>query len=129
MKVALRRWFWRGDGLRLNRPFRNRGRQAPAGGRRRRISRILGRDMDSLLDLTGKIALVTGAGQGVGRATAMLLAQAGASVVVNDFHADRAQAVAEEIEALGGVAMARQADITNLSSVEAMASDAVARFG
>ena len=53
--------------------------------------------MDGLLDLTGKIALVTGGGQGVGRATAMLLAQAGASVVVNDFHADRAIAVAEEI--------------------------------
>ncbi len=68
--------------------------------------------MESILDLTGKIALVTGGGQGVGRATAMLLAQAGASVVVNDFHADRAQAVAEEIEALGGVAMAQQADIT-----------------
>ena len=85
--------------------------------------------MDGLLDLTGKIALVTGGGQGVGRATAMLLAQAGASVVVNDFHVDRAIAVAEEIEALGGVAMARQADITNLASVEAMASEAVARFG
>src|SRR3546814_10114788 len=88
-----------------------------------------GKDMDSLMDLTGKIALVTGAGQGVGRATALLFAQAGASVVVNDFHIDRAKAVADEIEAFGGVAMARQADITNLASVEAMTSEAIARFG
>src|SRR3546814_15093229 len=77
-----------------------------------------GKDMDSLMDLTGKIALVTGAGQGVGRATALLFAQAGASVVVNDFHIDRAKAVADEIEAFGGVAMARQAEITNLASVD-----------
>src|SRR3546814_5394989 len=52
-----------------------------------------------------------------------------ASVVVNDFHIDRAKAVADEIEAFGGVAMARQADITNLASVEAMTSEAIARFG
>src|SRR3546814_20978864 len=77
-----------------------------------------GKDMDSLMDLTGKIALVTGAGQGVGRATALLFAQAGASVVVNDFHIDSAKAFADEIEAFGGVAMARQAEITNLAIVE-----------
>src|SRR3546814_5924183 len=75
------------------------------------------------------MALVTGAGKGVGRATALLFAQAGASVVVNDFHIDRAKAVADEIEAFGGVAMAWQADITNLASVEAMTSEAIARFG
>src|SRR3546814_20853463 len=76
-----------------------------------------GKDMDSLMDLTGKIALVTGAGQGVGRAPALLFAQAGASVVVNDFHIDREKAVADELAAFSGVAMAGPGEIQTLSSV------------
>src|SRR3546814_19134501 len=76
-----------------------------------------GKDMVSLMDLTGNIALVTGAGQGVGRSTALLFAQAGASVVVNDFHIDRAKAVAYEIEAFAGVAQVRQATLTIIASL------------
>src|SRR3546814_11994891 len=81
------------------------------------------------MDVSWTVSLVHGAGQCVGGATVLLFAQAGASGVVNDFHSDRAKAVADEIEAFGGVAMARQADITNLASVEAMTSEAIARFG
>jgi 3-oxoacyl-[acyl-carrier protein] reductase len=55
----------------------------------------------SILDLTGRAALVVGGGQGMGRATALLLARAGADVAVVDLEADRAAGVRAEIEALG----------------------------
>ena len=71
-------------------------------------------------DLNGRVALVTGAGQGVGREIARTLASHNALVAVNDFRLDRAQAVAEEIEAEGARAMAFQADIGDDECVEAM---------
>ena len=77
--------------------------------------------MNNILDLKGRVALVTGAGQGVGRQTALHLAANGAgAVIVNDFHLDRAQNVADEIRATGSVATAIRADVTSLESVEAM---------
>ena len=58
---------------------------------------------ESILDLKGRVAMVTGAGQGVGRQTALRLAAHNAGgIVVNDFHAERAQAVADEIAQEGG---------------------------
>src|SRR5262245_51764578 len=77
----------------------------------------------NLLDLTGKTALVTGAGQGVGAQTARFLAAYGARVVVNDFRLDRAEAVAEEITAEGDHAVAAQADVTDFDAVQAMVAD------
>jgi 2-hydroxycyclohexanecarboxyl-CoA dehydrogenase len=83
------------------------------------------REMTNILDLKGRVALVTGAGQGVGRQTALHLAANGAgAVIVNDFHLDRAQNVADEIRAAGSVATAIRADVTSLESVEAMFSKA-----
>jgi NAD(P)-dependent dehydrogenase (short-subunit alcohol dehydrogenase family) len=70
-----------------------------------------------LLDLHGQIALVTGAGQGAGRAIALGLADNGAAVAVNDFMLDRAEGVADEIRAAGGSAIAVQADVGDLDSV------------
>jgi len=73
-------------------------------------------------DLTGRVAAVTGAGQGVGREIARTLAAHGARVAVNDFVLDRAQAVVGEIAAEGGKALAVQADVGDFAGVEAMAA-------
>src|SRR6266498_1161109 len=81
------------------------------------------------LGLTGKVALVTGAGRGIGRAIALTLAAERARVVVNDFYQERADAVAKEITGAGGEAIGAQADVTDSESVRAMTSIAVERFG
>jgi NAD(P)-dependent dehydrogenase (short-subunit alcohol dehydrogenase family) len=63
--------------------------------------------------LKGKAGIVTGAGQGLGRAIAKVLAQAGARVAVNDINPDRADNVTDEIRTAGGEAIAVPADISN----------------
>jgi NAD(P)-dependent dehydrogenase (short-subunit alcohol dehydrogenase family) len=73
--------------------------------------------MPFTIDLRGRRALVTGGGQSVGRATCLMLASAGASVVVNDFVAERAESVAEEIRAAGGEAVASPFDVTDFDAV------------
>lgn len=70
--------------------------------------------MKDVLDLTGKVALVTGAGQGVGRQVALDFATHGATVLVNDFHAERAGRVVREVAELGGRAIAVAGDVTDL---------------
>lgn len=86
--------------------------------------------MNRKFDMTGRIALVTGAGQGVGLRTAELLAEQGATgVVINDFHRDRAEGAAARVEALGVSAMAVQADVGDVEQVKAMFSAAHERFG
>lgn len=70
--------------------------------------------------LAGRTALVTGAGQNVGRGIARTLAAQGATVLVNDVHPDRAGAVVEEIGVTGGVARAVVFDVTDLDSVMAV---------
>jgi NAD(P)-dependent dehydrogenase (short-subunit alcohol dehydrogenase family) len=84
----------------------------------------------NILDLKGRIGLVTGAGQGVGRAVALRFADNGAGgVVVNDFRLERAQAVAAEVEKMGVKAMAAQCDVTDFAAVTAMFEQARAQFG
>jgi 3-oxoacyl-[acyl-carrier protein] reductase len=85
--------------------------------------------MNELPPLTGKVAIVTGAGRGMGRATALRLARDGAAVAVNDISADWASAVAAEIEALGGQALAYAGDITDELQVKALVAAVVGRFG
>jgi len=77
----------------------------------------------------GKVAIVTGAGRGMGKATALTLAREGAAVVVNDLRSEWAEAVAQEIGAGGGRAMAYAADVADEAQVQAMVGATVERFG
>ncbi|OXR40163.1 3-oxoacyl-[acyl-carrier-protein] reductase FabG [Nocardia cerradoensis] len=74
--------------------------------------------LSEMLDLTGEVAFVTGAGRGVGATIAQFLAAQGAAVAVNDFHLERAQTVADRITAEGGNAIAVGADITDYEQVD-----------
>jgi NAD(P)-dependent dehydrogenase (short-subunit alcohol dehydrogenase family) len=83
-----------------------------------------------MLDLRGQIALVTGAGQGAGRAIALLLARHNAGgIAVNDFVMARAEAVAAEIQVLGVRAVPVQADVGDYASVTAAFAKARAAVG
>ncbi len=84
--------------------------------------------MNDLLNLEGRVALITGAGQNLGREIALQFALHGASVIVNDYYLDRAKAVAAEIEDIGGTALPVQADVSNFESVREMFADAMRRF-
>jgi len=72
------------------------------------------------LKLKGKVALVTGAAQGIGKAIALLLARNGADIVVSDINLEKAEETAKEIRAIGPKAMAVKVDVANLSDVEQM---------
>jgi 3-oxoacyl-[acyl-carrier protein] reductase len=81
-------------------------------------------------ELTGKVAIVTGAGRNIGRAIALALAQDGASVVINARrNRAEADAVAHEIEAKGGKALVHIGDVADAAAVQAMADAAVKQFG
>ena len=88
--------------------------------------------------LDGKVALVTGAGRGIGREHAVALAQAGALVVVNDLggslagegqDATPAQSVVNEIVEAGGEAVANYDDVSDFSAAESMVRRAIDRYG
>ncbi len=80
-------------------------------------------------ELNGRVALVTGAGRGVGAAAARLLAQAGARVAVGDIDLPLAEAVAAEIGQAGGAAAAFGHDVARPADCEALIEAVVARFG
>ena len=82
------------------------------------------------MNLTGKVALVTGASRGIGQATAIELAKAGADVVVNFIGNEAvAQETVEKIEALGRKAIKIKANVGDADDVQAMVDEAIAAFG
>ena len=79
--------------------------------------------------LKGKIAVVTGAGSGIGRATALRFGEEGASVVVSDKNGAAAKAVADAIVAAGGTARGMEIDVTRSAEVKRLLDETVAAFG
>jgi NAD(P)-dependent dehydrogenase (short-subunit alcohol dehydrogenase family) len=80
-------------------------------------------------DFDGKVALVTGAGSGIGRSTAKLLAEGGASVVVSDIDEDGGAATVEAIQGAGGAAVFVRANIAEPAECEALVKAAVDEYG
>ena len=79
--------------------------------------------------LENKIAIVTGAGSGIGEASALRFAAEGAAVVVADIRAHRARQTVDAITEAGGQAVAVEVDVADVASVAAMVDAAVAAFG
>ncbi|WNR42687.1 SDR family NAD(P)-dependent oxidoreductase [Paenibacillus roseipurpureus] len=79
--------------------------------------------------LQHKVTLITGAGSGIGKSTALLFASEGATVIVNDLDAIKGQETVNEIKEKGGEALFLQADVTNPESVKAMVDAAIAEYG
>ena len=80
------------------------------------------------MELEGKVALVTGSAQGIGRAIGLLFAQKGADIVVSDINLEKAEETAREIETLGRRAMAVRANVAVLEEVEKMVQGMIDRF-
>ncbi len=80
------------------------------------------------MDLTDKVAIVTGAGQGIGRAIALRLAGAGATVVVAELNRKVGETVAKEIEALGRKSLVVEVDVSKLDQTQRMAQQTLEAF-
>ncbi|MDP6346780.1 MAG: SDR family NAD(P)-dependent oxidoreductase [Dehalococcoidia bacterium] len=81
------------------------------------------------MSLSGKVAMVTGAGSGIGRAISLALAGQGVAVAVNDIDLERAQATAKEVATRGVRALPLRADVTRLDEVDAMIQEASQGLG
>ena len=81
------------------------------------------------MDVTDKVALVTGGGRGIGRGIVVVLARNGADVVVADLDPKNARSTAEEVSEMGRQSLAVQVDVRDDGSVNQMVSDSMERFG
>ncbi len=89
----------------------------------------LNRTTSKFCDLKGKVAIVTGAAKGMGKADSIKLAEAGAKVVVSDIDIAGCQLVVEEIKKLRGEAIAMRCDASKKSDVEVVVAETVKKFG
>lgn len=80
-------------------------------------------------DLTGRVAIITGAARGMGRTHALLLAQSGAKVVVSDLSLKDCEKVAEEVKSSGGEALTVKCDISKKEEVDQMVAKTIETFG
>lgn len=80
-------------------------------------------------ELSGQVALVTGAGRGIGLATALALARRGASLAINDLDSQVAERATAQVVGLGTLAVACPADVADAQQVQGMVEAALARFG
>jgi len=85
--------------------------------------------VQDLFDLSGRVAVLTGVGSGIGKATAALLSAAGATIVGGDIDESGAQATADEIKAEGGSAIVRRVDVTKRADVDALVDLAATEHG
>ena len=83
---------------------------------------------DADFDLTGKTALITGGGRGIGLATARRFAAAGADVIIAEYIVENGEKAAAEIEAIGAKSLFIEVDVRDSASVDAMAASALAAF-
>ena len=82
-----------------------------------------------MFDLKDKIAIVTGARRGMGRTHALILAKAGAKIVVSDISQEDCQKVVDEIEKDGGEALAYKCDVSKKEEIEGMVKETIDKFG
>jgi len=85
--------------------------------------------VSDLFDLSGQVAVLTGVASGIGKASANMLAAAGATIVGGDIDEAGAQATADEITSAGGNAVTQRVDVTKRADVDALVDRAQADFG
>jgi NAD(P)-dependent dehydrogenase (short-subunit alcohol dehydrogenase family) len=104
--------------------------RAPGGtASRRRGSLLDARAVDSVTRLSGKVALITGGGTGIGRAIALAFAREGAGVAVAGRRLEKLKETAGEIEKQGGAAMALECDVTRAKDAERVVRESAKKFG
>ena len=85
--------------------------------------------VQDLFDLSGQVAVLTGVASGIGKASALMLSDAGATIVGGDIDEAGAQATADEIKTSGGTAVVQRVDVTKRADVDALVDRAQSEFG